>query len=335
MSLPESPPAPEVSIVRALDAAPAPLVLVGQPGQVVIHANPAFVAVAGPVEPGRALAEVLPPVPGAARWTSRLPKGVYRVEVGHRDGVCVASLERDVSSDLEDRLAHAERLATFGRLAAGVVHDLRGPLTAIRVSAEALLSRYALDPSAVAEREKARRIVDSGERLLGLVRNLLAYAKPSREEREDIDVGAMIQSALSLCAHVAEERGALLRGEAEPGLWVFGVRLHLEQVLVNLVTNACQAVARGGLVEIRARFSGDDVVFEARDNGAGIPTEQIGRLFEPFFTAWSTGTGTGLGLSVVRGIVEKHGGTVGVESSPGETRFLVRLPGRRSSSDAA
>lgn len=335
MSLSPPPPEREVWIARALDAAPVPLALVVGPDRIVVHANPVFASTAGPVVLGRPLTEVLPPEPGAARWTARLARGVYRVELGERNGFCVAFLERDTVPDIEDRFAHADRLATFGRLAAGVVHDLRGPLTAIRVSAEALLSRYALDPSAAAEREKARRIVDNGERLLGLVRNLLTYAKPSREDSEAIDAGALIQSALALCAHVAEERGAVLEGVAEPELLVVGVRLHLEQVLVNLVTNACQAVGRGGRVEIRARQEGDEVVFEVRDDGAGIPPEHVGRLFEPFFTSWAAGSGTGLGLSIVRGIVEKHGGVVAVESSPGDTRFIVRLPGRYASSNTA
>lgn len=333
MSLPSFPPARDIWIARALDAAPAPLVHLG-PGHVVIHANPAFLAVAGPVEPGTPLADRFPPEPSAGRWTVRLAAGAFRVELGEREGVCVAALVREASPDLEDRLAHADRLATFGRLAAGVVHDLRGPLTAIRVSAEALLSRYALDPSAASEREKARRIVDNGERVLGFVRNLLAYAKPSREGAETLDAGALIQNALALCAHVAEERGAILRGEAEPGLTVTGVRLHLEQVLVNLVTNACQAVERGGHVEVRAARDGAGVTFEIRDDGAGIPPGDLPRIFEPFFTTRASGSGIGLGLSIVRGIVEKHGGAVAVESAPGGTRFLVRLPRYSSSSTA-
>jgi signal transduction histidine kinase len=313
-----------------------PLARVAGPDRLVVHANRAFVEAAGPVAPGTPLAVAVPPDAATveARWTTVLPAGTFRVRIGERDGVTVAALEREPSRDLEDRLAHADRLATFGRLAAGVVHDLRGPLTAIQVSAEALLSRYALDPAAAAERDKARRIVENGERILGFVQNLLAYARPSPEGVEPIDGEALVQGALVLCAHVAEDRGATLTGTAEPGLAVVGSRLHLEQILVNLVGNACQAVGRGGQVQVSARAEGRDVILEVRDDGAGIAPEHLERIFEPFFT--TRAAGTGLGLSIVRGIVEKHGGTVGVESAVGKgTRFSVRLPGRYARSSTA
>lgn len=328
MSLSPSLPPPDPAVVRALDAAPVPLALVAGEGRFVVHANPAFVAAVGPVAPGRPLVELLPPLAADdGRWTTRLAAGTFQVRLGEQGGVAIAALERDAAPDLEVRLAHADRLATFGRLAAGVVHDLRGPLTAIQVSAEALLSRFALDPVAVAERDKARRIVDNGQRILGFVRNLLAYARPSPEGVEPIDAGALIQGVLGLCAHVAEGRGAALAGAAEPGLAVVGSRLHLEQVLVNLVSNACQAVGPGGRVDVSARADGDAVVLEVHDDGAGIAPEDLGRIFEPFFTTRPPGLGTGLGLSIVRGIVERHGGTVAVESAPGSgTRFRVRLP---------
>ena len=228
------------TVARVLDAVPVPLAHVAGDERRVLHANPAFAALAGEVAPGTPLAAVFPEGPVAPdRWTVRLPAGVFHLRVGERDGFTVAALEREPAHDLVAHLAHADRLATFGRLTAGIVHDLRGPLTAIRVSAEALLSRYALDPAAAAERDKARRIVDSGERVLGLVRSLLAYARPSPEAAEPIDAGALVQDALGLCAHVADVRGAILIGRAEPGLALLGRRLPLEQVLVNLVTNAC------------------------------------------------------------------------------------------------
>jgi two-component system NtrC family sensor kinase len=226
----------------------------------------------------------------------------------------------------DDRLAHADRLATLGRLATAVVHDLQGPLTAIRVAAQALHSRYALDPSAGAARGEARQILDGTERILELVRQLLAFSRPSAERFERLDAARLVGSATSLCAHLARDRGATLVGSAPFGLAVRGLRLQLEQVLVNLVANACEAVRPGGRIEVTAAADDGQVRFEVRDDGVGISPADLPRIFEPFFTTRPPGEGTGLGLPIVRGIVERHGGTVAVASAPGRTCFTVRLP---------
>jgi two-component system, NtrC family, sensor kinase len=251
----------------------------------------------------------------------RDPSGVVEsvIIVGH-------DLER--IRQLERQVIQSEKLATLGQLAAGVVHELNNPLTSIGVYAEYRARR--LEPHDPGDAEKARRILDGAGRIQKLTQDLVSYARPAGE-RAPVDLNAVVAQALSFCEHVLTEAEARLEASYDPALpRVLGIKGPLQQVFINLITNACHAVAdRAGSGRVRVatgRGPGGSVVVSIRDDGGGIPTPHRERIFEPFFTTKSEGKGTGLGLSIVKNIIEAHGGIVSFESDPAGTTFTVVLP---------
>ncbi|MCE9573778.1 MAG: PAS domain S-box protein [Deltaproteobacteria bacterium] len=258
---------------------------------------------------------------------------------GGRQVEAVVAIGQDQSRlhELERQIIQAERLATLGQLAAGVVHELNNPLTSITVYAEYLLRKLeralADNTGAVPEAadiEKLRRIAAGAQRIHRFARELVQYAKPVGTEVEVVDVNAVVRQALSFCEHLFERARIELVVELDehvPAL--HAVPGQLEQVVINLVTNAAHAVEDGGRIRVRTRREGpDQVAIEIDDSGPGIPVDDRRRVFEPFFTTKTDGKGTGLGLSIVKNIIEQHRGTIEIETSDqlGGARMLVRLP---------
>jgi PAS domain S-box-containing protein len=232
----------------------------------------------------------------------------------------VIYIYRDVTElrELEEQIIHAEKLATLGQLAAGVVHELNNPLTSISVYADYLLKKATQQQSASEpDLEKLRRIVQSAERILKFTRDLVTYARPSTERPLPLNVHDVLDQALSFCEHLIEETGAEVEKKYDSTLPpVYGVKGQLVQVFVNLITNACHAMPLGAGRLTLATTPGGDGKLSARviDNGKGITEENLQRIFEPFFTTKGEGKGTGLGLSIVKNIVEQHRGAIWVQS---------------------
>jgi signal transduction histidine kinase len=234
---------------------------------------------------------------------------------------------------LQAQLAHQDRLASIGRLAAGVAHEVGNPLTGIASIAQNL--RDDREPEAVSER--AGLILEQTRRIDGIVRSLVRFSHagltPGRNEEPGLpaplDLREVVEDALRLVGLARRARGVLVDDLCPAGLSLLGDRQQLVQVLVNLVTNACDASAPGALVQVRgSREAAGPVLLEVVDRGSGIPDELRARIFEPFVTTKAPGEGTGLGLSLVYSIVREHGGTVEVQSAVGEgTCVSVRLPG--------
>ena len=230
---------------------------------------------------------------------------------------------------LQQQIVRAERLATLGELAAGVVHELNNPLTSITVYAEYLVRKLEAAGADVSDLEKLRRIGASAQRILRFSRDLVQYARPSGKESEPIDLAAVVRQSVSICEHLVERGGIALGVEVDPDLPVIqAVGGQLEQVLINLITNAVHAVENGGKVVVRAQRDGEgDVLLEVADSGPGVPAEDREKIFEPFFTTKPDGKGTGLGLPIVRNIVEEHRGEIRVGVSDlGGAAFRVVLP---------
>ena len=231
--------------------------------------------------------------------------------------------------ELQDQVIQAERLATLGQLAAGVVHELNNPLTSITVYAEYLLKkteRGGADPNDV---EKLARIGQSAQRILRFARELVQYAKPPGDEIDVVDLNAVVRQSLSFCEHLFDRGGIQVGLELDPELPpVPAVPGQLEQVLINLLTNAAHAVEGGGTVAVRTKSGpGETVQVMVDDSGPGVAQEDQSRIFEPFFTTKTDGKGTGLGLPIVKNIVEQHRGSIGVTRAPeGGARFTVTLP---------
>jgi signal transduction histidine kinase len=182
-----------------------------------------------------------------------------------------------------------------------------------------------LDPG---DADKLRRIRDAGERIQRLARDLITYARPSADNPEPLDLGILLDQAARMCDPALREARARVILEAAPVPSILGGRAGLVQVFVNLVTNAAQALPpEGGTVRLALEAQGEEVVARISDDGQGMPPEVQARIFEPFFSTKEGGRGVGLGLSIVQGIVTRHGGTIEVASEPGRgTTFTVRLP---------
>ncbi len=230
---------------------------------------------------------------------------------------------------LQQQIVRAERLATLGELAAGVVHELNNPLTSITVYAEFLVRKLESQGADSADIEKLRRIGASAQRILRFSRDLVQYARPSGKQKEPVDLAAVVRQSVSICEHLIERGGIELSLDVAYDLPVVNaVAGQLEQVLINLITNAVHAVENGGKVVVRARPDGGDAVrLEVGDSGPGVPEDARERIFEPFFTTKADGKGTGLGLPIVRNIVEQHRGQISVDRSElGGALFSVTIP---------
>jgi two-component system NtrC family sensor kinase len=233
---------------------------------------------------------------------------------------------------LDERMAHADKLATFGQIAAGVVHELNNPLTSIVAYSDYLIRRTPVGAD-VADIERLRRISEAANRMLRFTRDLVSYARPSSGAAQTIILHDVIDRAIAFCEHVlAASSVRVERQYSQDVRTMVGVTEQLVQVFVNLLTNACQAAPeRSGQVTVTTRFepgSARPVFVVVEDNGGGIAAEHLPHVFAPFFTTKGDKQGTGLGLSIVRSIVESHGGTIHVESSPGSgARFVLELPG--------
>ncbi len=247
---------------------------------------------------------------------------------GEVEGVIAIGQDLTALRAMEERAEHFQRLAAFGRLAAGIVHEINNPLVAIITYSDNLLNRARVGAGDPADTEKLRRIREAGERIQRFSRDLTAYARPSAGKMEPIDVGALLDQAARMCEPVLREARGQIRLDLAPAPRIQGVRASLLQVFVNLVTNAAQALkAEGGSVTLGLAARGDRVVARVTDDGSGMKEDVKTRIFEPFFTTKEGGRGSGLGLSIVQGIVTRHGGSIQVESALGAgTTFTVTLP---------
>ncbi len=229
------------------------------------------------------------------------------------------SLEQTVRERTE-RLLQSEKVATLGSLLAGVAHELNNPLAIV------LGHSHLLRDSAVDRRtgERAAKITAAADRCGRIVRNFLALARRRAPERGEVQLNQVVQEAVELLAYELKTGNvevSLALAEDLPLLWADGHQLH--QVLVNIVANAHHAMRKSGsprrlTITTGRDRTGSHVSLAIADTGPGIPAEIRAKIFEPFFTTKPPGEGTGLGLSLCRGIVEEHGGTIGVQSEPGQ-----------------
>ena len=241
-------------------------------------------------------------------------------------------IARDITDDAEREksLRRAERLASVGTLLSGVAHELNNPLHAIGNFAELML----LEERAANDREALEIIRREAARAARVVSDLRLFARDTQEERQAggaVDLNEVVRHIVKVRRYSLETSNVQIREDLAPGLPpVHGDRGQLEQVLLNLVVNAEQAMAgqtRLRRLILRTRNTSDGVALHVVDSGAGIPKEALERIFDPFFTTKPPGDGTGLGLALVHSMVTEHGGQISVESEVGSgTAFRVDLP---------
>ncbi len=225
--------------------------------------------------------------------------------------------------NLRQSMERMERLASLGRLSAGIAHEVRNPLTGVSILLDELHDRLLAQP---ADQSLIRRALQEIERLEGLVNELLNFASLPRSPLTHGDLNAVLQDTLFLVKKQCEHSGITLITEIEEGLPTFPLGpSRLKQAVFNLITNALEAMQKGGVLTISAAVCGDQIEVRFADTGEGIPTDRLPLIFEPFYT--SKEGGTGLGLSITHNIISEHGGRIEVESQLGEgTTFILRFP---------
>jgi signal transduction histidine kinase len=240
-----------------------------------------------------------------------------------------AAREETRVRDLERRMFHSERLATVGRLAAGMAHEINNPLEGM--ANYLALAREALERGDAATARRRLGGLDEGlRRAGGIVRQVLAHSDPATAPAVPLDVAAIARQAAEFVS--ARPEFASIRFDLDLPVdlpRIEGRGTLLGQVFLNLVLNACEAQPQGGEVKLAARAEGAGVTIEIADRGPGVPAAESGRIFEPFF---STKSSTGLGLSVCHAIVTQHRGTIAVFDRPGGgALFRIELPAAAAS----
>jgi two-component system NtrC family sensor kinase len=225
----------------------------------------------------------------------------------------------------QQQLVQSEKLAAVGQLAAGIVHDVKNPLGVIKGMAEELM----IDTDGRPEMEQGLKIIrDNASRANLIVTDLLKFARQSTPSMQQRDLRTTVEGCLRLTDYLIRKGKVDAISELpDQAVWLTYDSQQIEQVIINLIQNAVQAMPEGGELMLRLTDGEDEAMLRVEDSGVGIPKENLVRIFEPFFTTKPEGQGTGMGLAVSYGIISRHGGRIDVESSIGEgTAFTISLP---------
>ncbi|MDR2432030.1 MAG: GAF domain-containing protein [Candidatus Margulisbacteria bacterium] len=227
--------------------------------------------------------------------------------------------------DIQAQLIHSERLAAMGELVAGITHEIKNPLAGIAGFTELLRGFLRGDAGAL-------QVLDGLETSVGhlqnIVRNFLAFAKKTRADLQKVAVNQVVADALALTNYNLRRRGIQIDARLAADLpEITGDKNQLVQVLTNIILNAEHAMADGGRLRISTRFRNNKIRIEIADNGIGIAPENLGSIFQAFFTTKASDKGTGLGLSVSNNIIKAHRGRISVRSAVGKgSTFSISLP---------
>jgi two-component system NtrC family sensor kinase len=238
--------------------------------------------------------------------------------------------------EMQVRVAQSERLASLGMLAAGVAHEVNNPLGGILALTALTLEDL---PTEHPDRHNLEVVVRQTERCRDIVKGLLEFSRQSDATLEELEVNAVIEQTLALVGQQASFLNVTVERHLAPGLPpVAADRSQLQQVILNILVNAVQAMGERGTLTLTTRGGADgrEVEIAIADTGCGIPPDVIDRIFDPFFTTKQGGQGTGLGLAIAYGIVTRHRGHISVQSEVGRgTTFTIRLPAVRVEQQSA
>lgn len=269
----------------------------------------------------------------------RLSVKVARLEE-FREGVLQILQELDTQEAELDgayaRLAAAQahliqtsKLGTLGELAAGLAHELNQPVTVIKGLAQSLLKSLGADPASI---EKAQLIAEAASRMELIIRHMNIFARAKEQELVRCDINAIVRDAFRLSGGTLRQKAIDVSFDFGEPPAVKGSPVRLEQVIMNLIANARDAMPDGGRLSVRTSTIADEkghgcALVSVSDTGIGISEDVMAHIFDPFFTTKEPGKGTGLGLSISRGIVRDHGGDIRVESTPGRgATFHMTIP---------
>ncbi len=227
----------------------------------------------------------------------------------------------------QEQFINTEKLASLGRMAAGVAHELNSPLTGIVTFAHLILKRT--PPENTQEIEDLEVIIDQANRCSKIIKSLLGFSRRTSSEKILVNINQLTESTISMVRNQAKFHNIEFELNFDSNLPQISVDPNqIQQVFLNLLLNAADAINERGKVTVATRVTNDSYVeIEFTDNGPGIAEEHLGKIFEPFFTTKPLSKGTGLGLAVSYGIIKKHNGTIFAKSEVGKgASFFVRLP---------
>jgi two-component system, sporulation sensor kinase E len=243
---------------------------------------------------------------------------------GTVDYVVSSGLDITDFKQIQEQLRKTERIAELGTLASGMAHEIGTPMNVILGRAEYLLQRTADEGM----KKGLATIVTQIERITKVMNQLLVFARRKQPDRQVVDLGKIVEDSLEMFQERMTHNRITVEKAIEANVpSIHADRDQLVQVLINLVTNSLHAMPEGGRLRLSLNRENSHVLLGVSDTGHGMPEEVRSKIFEPFFTTKDFGKGTGLGLTVVKGIIEEHGGTIAVESVVDKgTTFWIRLP---------
>ncbi|WP_425807041.1 ATP-binding protein [Desulfitobacterium sp. Sab5] len=256
----------------------------------------------------------------------------YSLTSGNSEGASHLLLLIDVTQQvkMEARVIETEKMAAVGLLASGVAHEINNPLAIVAANSEDLLDCMQKKNQAPNEQEiqqVLKIISEQIERCKHITGRLLNFARRGEAGRDILDAGIAIQQIVALLAQRTKQKKLTIETEIMPGLWVLGNENEWQQVLLNILTNAIDASPEGKTVEIRAYHKECEIKVEVQDYGEGISSQNLQRVFDPFFTTKPAGHGTGLGLFISYGMIQRMQGQLNIESKVSEgTLVVISLP---------
>ena len=235
---------------------------------------------------------------------------------------------------MDEQIVETGKLASIGELAAGIAHEINNPVAIMVEEAgwigDLLEEEEFKKSSNLDEFNRAlKQIRTQGKRCKDITYKLLSFARKTDPREQDVQLNELLDELIALSAQRAKYGNITFKTDFQETLpTVMVSQSEMQQVFLNLINNSVDAMEkRGGVIEIKTRLQGNEVVIEVTDNGPGIARANLGRIFDPFFTTKPVGKGTGLGLSICYGIIKKYGGEIEVHSVPEvETTFRVKIP---------
>ncbi len=344
----------EASYRRAIDRSPACILTVDAAEGIVLDANHVAERLLGYAREelaGHSFQEIHPPSErdrAAVLWRTALERGhasrddlhlltrggelvpVFSnagyIEYGHRHWVQLICVDISDRKRLESQLIQSEKMAAIGQLAAGIAHELRNPLAIVM---NALYDLGQIVGNGNHEVVEDLRIAEEEiGRAQAIIKNLLEFSRESGAELERLDVNELLTRTLQLMQKYLQDNGVRVTTSLGPIPPCLANQNAMRQILLNLITNAVQAMPRGGELALSTMLGGNNVIrLEVRDTGVGIPRQHLQDIFNPFYTTKAPGQGTGLGLSVVHTILQRYKGDIRVASEVGVgTTFTIDLP---------
>jgi len=223
---------------------------------------------------------------------------------------------QDYNAKMQEQLRHADRLATIGQLSAGIAHEINEPLSAILGFSQLVVAETPLPDAAKTDMQK---IINATLHAREVVRKLMLFSRQVPPKMVPVDLNKLIEDGFYFLENRCEKQGVEIIRNLEPNLpWVVADPGQMHQVLVNLSVNAMQAMSEGGKIQISTQSIDNQVEISISDTGIGMDADVLQRIFIPFFTTKDIDQGTGLGLSVVHGIISAHNAAITVDSTPGK-----------------